>query len=211
MSYYSSLGSFYRSKEWSDFRFYLIAKRQNENNEIICEHCHKPITKLYDVILHHKKELTLDNVNDVSVSLNEDNIMIVHNACHNEIHSRWGRYTRHKYLVCGGDREQRLNYINSASVSGDLLVEVVEIKKMITLGANDSDRCLDNVFAVRNLLLDCVKYNRGKWVNAWICGEYKYLGERERIANELEAEIIDLNCLNTPVSNVFNNDERTVE
>ena len=50
----------------------------------------------------------------------------------------------------------------------------------------------DNVFAIRNLLYDMIKYKRGKWCNAWLIGEYKYIGERERLANELGAEIINL-------------------
>lgn len=196
---FTTLGQFYRSKEWQDFRFVVINKRLI-NGETICEHCGKPINRIYDIILHHKKELTINNVNDTSISLNEDNIMLVHSSCHNEIHSRWGRYTRHIYLVCGGSREERIKYVNNHCVSGDIMCEVPNIIKMISLGDNDSDRCLSNVFAIRDLLIDMIKCRRGKWVNAFVVGEYKYIGERERIANEIEAEIVDLDT--PPVSSI---------
>lgn len=195
--YYSTLGAFYRSKEWNDFRFVVINKRL-VNGQTICEHCGKPIVRLYDVILHHKQELTLDNVNDANISLNDKNIMIVHHNCHNEIHSRFGSYTRHKYLVCGGSREDRMKYVKDVSVAGDIICEVHNIRAMVQLG--DSNRCDSNVFAIRDALLDMIKTNRGKWINAFVVGEYKYLGERERIANELNLEILDLGsippCLN---------------
>ena len=40
-----SLESFYKSKEWRDLVSTLKATRVNYNHDIICEHCHKPITK----------------------------------------------------------------------------------------------------------------------------------------------------------------------
>ena len=64
------LYSFYRSKEWEDFRKLVINERMTEDGYILDEVTGKPITQKYDVILHHKEELTEENVNDVMVSLN---------------------------------------------------------------------------------------------------------------------------------------------
>ena len=186
-----SLSSFYTSKEWMGLMSVLKAERVDSNGDIICEHCGKPIYKKYDCIGHHKIELTLDNVNDTEgVSLNLNNIMLVHHKCHNEIHARFGRGTRHVYIVCGGEREDRIDYVNRSAAIGDLVIEVPKIRECIQVG--DSNRCDDNVFAIRTLLYDMVKYKRGKWSNAWLVGEYKYVGERERLANELGAEVIDV-------------------
>ena len=44
----------------------------------------------YEVIAHYKTPLTMQNVNDYSVSLNPENIMLVTHKAHNEIHSRFG-------------------------------------------------------------------------------------------------------------------------
>ena len=41
-----------------------------------------------ECIAHHKKRLTMQNVNDNSISLNPENIMFVTPQEHNEIHSR---------------------------------------------------------------------------------------------------------------------------
>lgn len=183
------LSSFYTSKEWLDLRQTIIAERL-VNNETICEHCGKPIYKAYDIILHHKQELTVDNVNDCNVSLNPENIMIVHHRCHNYIHSRFGSGTRHIYLLCGKEREDRLKYLNNNAAVGDLICEVHKIREAIQFG--DSNRCDDNVFSVRSLLMDMIKYKRGKWSNCWLIGEYKYIGERERLSKEYGAEIINL-------------------
>lgn len=185
-----SLHSFYCSREWNDLLLTLKGERVDSNGDVICEHCHKPIYKKYDCIGHHKIELTLDNVNNADVSLNPSNIMLVHHSCHNDIHARFGGGTRHVYILCGGEREDRLKYLNECVAVGDLVVEVPRIRECIQIG--DSNRCDDNVFAIRSLLYDMVKYKRGKWCNAWLIGEYKYVGERERISKELGAEVIDI-------------------
>lgn len=185
------LNSFYNSREWHDLMLCLKSKRVDEYGNIICEYCGKPIVRKYDCIGHHKIELTLENVNDtVGISLNEDNILLVHHACHNEIHARFGRGTRHVYILCGGTREDRIDYVNKVSAVGDLVCEVPRIRECIQIG--DSNRCDDNVFAIRSLLYEMIKYKRGKWCNAWLIGEYKYIGERERLAREIGAEIIDI-------------------
>ena len=187
-----SLHAFYCSKEWNDLLTTLKGERVNSNGDVVCEYCGKPIYNKYDCIGHHVKELTLDNVNDTEgVSLNPANIMLVHFNCHNEIHNRFGGGTRHIYLLCGGEREDRINYLERSAAVGDLICEVPRIRECIMFGVN-SKRCDDNVFAIRSLLYDMIKYKRGKWCNAWLVGEYKYVGERERLANELGAEIIDI-------------------
>ena len=71
-----TLGNFYKSKEWEKLIAVLKLERVNENGEVICEHCGKPIHKKYDCIGHHKIELTEANVNDPEVSLNPDNVML---------------------------------------------------------------------------------------------------------------------------------------
>ena len=187
-----SLHSFYTSREWNDLLLTLKASRVDSNGDIICEYCGKPIYKMYDCIGHHKKELTLENVNDTEgVSLNPNNIMLVHHKCHNDIHARFGGGTRHIYLLCGGEREDRIKYVEDNAAVGDLICEVPRIRECVQFGLN-SNRCDDNVFAIRSLLYDMIKYKRGKWCNAWLIGEYKYIGERERISNELGAEVIDV-------------------
>ena len=47
-----------------------------------------------------------------------------------------------------------------------------------------------NVFQMRDLIIDQVKTRTGKWQQAWIIGGYPLQTERERLANQLGAELI---------------------
>ena len=62
------------------------------DNYIICAQFANGITKKYDCIGHHEHELTEDNVNDVMISLNPENIKLIHFKCHNKVHERWSGF-----------------------------------------------------------------------------------------------------------------------
>lgn len=68
--------TFYKSDEWESFRKVVIAKRTHEDGFIYCDLCGKPILKKYDLIVHHKQELSEANVNDHNISLNPDNVQL---------------------------------------------------------------------------------------------------------------------------------------
>ena len=84
------LSRFYKSPEWEGLIKLLKIERVGNDGLLRCEHCGEPITRAYDCIAHHIKQLTPDNVDDYSISLNPDNIMLVHHKCHNAIHARFG-------------------------------------------------------------------------------------------------------------------------
>ena len=191
------LQSFYTSREWREFVEVLKFQRANENGDVICEHCGKPIIKAYDCIGHHKEELTVDNVNDtVNVSLNPDNVAFVHFRCHNIIHNRFGRWQRHIYLVYGCPLSGKNTWVKENAGQHDIIVDLDRIYACISNQPlySKSGRVADNVFAIRNLLLDMIKTRQGKWVNAFIIGGYPYSGERERLCVELGAEPIFIEC-----------------
>ena len=87
---FKDLFSFYRSREWEKFRQMVIAERVHDDGFVYDEVTEQPITKAYDIILHHKIELTEENVNDYDISLNPQNIMIVSHKTHNYIHNKLG-------------------------------------------------------------------------------------------------------------------------
>ena len=193
---FNTLGDFYRSKEWADFRQVIIAERTATDGFVYDEITGKPIVKAYDIILHHKIELTLENVNDASITLNPDNIQVVSFRTHNEIHNRFGRWTRHIYLVYGSPLAGKSTYVQERAGIHDLVVDVDKIHACISNNPLyiKSNRLYDNMKAVQDALLDSIKYKRGKWVNAWIIGGYAFKGERERICAELGAEPILIDC-----------------
>lgn len=195
---YSTLQAFYTSKEWADFRQVLIAERTAADGFVYDEITGNPIVKAYDIILHHKIELTLENVNDANIALNPANIQIVSFRTHNEIHNRYGRWTRHIYLVYGSPLAGKATYVKERAGIHDLIIDTDKIYACISNNPLyfKSGRLFDCKEAVEAALLDCVKHKRGKWVNAFIIGStpYAYKAHRERFCAMYGAEEIYIDC-----------------
>lgn len=185
-----NLTTFYRSKEWETLRSSLKLERVNSSGDVICEHCHKPIVNAYDCIAHHKTHLTESNVNDYSISLNPDNIALVHHSCHNDIHNRFGSYTRHIYIVYGSPCSGKSYYVDSVALKDDLIIDIDRIYNAIN--NSRSNRLYSNVMDLYRHLIDTVKTRKGQWINAYIVRGFPMRGERERLAKELNAELIHI-------------------
>lgn len=69
---------FYFSKVWSDTReAYLVSQHY------LCERCEQPAK-----IVHHRRYLTPDNINDTSITLSWDNLEALCQDCHNKEHHK---------------------------------------------------------------------------------------------------------------------------
>lgn len=187
-----TLENFYQSKEWRNLLAQLKNERLNENGEIICQYCGKPVVKSFDIIGHHKVELTDENVNDFQISLNPDNIIFLHHKCHNVVHNKFGYKQRKIYLVYGSPLSGKSSYILKVIEEGDLLIDMDNIWESISgLPRYEKPNRLKGVaFKVRDCLLDCVKYRNGKFKNVYIVGGYPLSSERARLCKELGAEEI---------------------
>lgn len=184
-----SLFNFYRSKEWVSLLQVLKLERVNDTGNIICEHCGKPIVRAYDCIGHHKIHLTEDNYTNSDISLNPDNIQLVHHKCHNYIHNKLGYSNREVYVVYGAPLSGKREWVNSVAEAGDLIVDIDSIWEAVSGQPRYSkpNRLKSIVFNVRDNLLESVRYRRGKWNNAYVIGGYPYKAERERLLTELGA------------------------
>lgn len=190
-----TLDNFYTSKTWAKFRRVVILERLTPEGETICELCGKPIVKSYDIILHHVEELTEDNVNNSMVSVNPDNIMLLHHKCHNIIHNKLGHRERTVYLVYGAPLSGKTSYVGKVRQPGDLIVDIDNIWECVS-GCErfiKPNRLNAVVFGMRDYLLDCVRYRRGRWECAYIIGGYPLQSERERLCKELGAREIFIN------------------
>lgn len=186
------LSTFYRTKEWRKLLDVIKNDRVNEDGQIICEHCGKPIVKAYDIIGHHKKELTEENVNDAEVSLNPDNVALVHHRCHNYIHGKLGYSMRQVYLVYGSPLSGKTSWVNENASEGDLIIDMDSIWQCVS-GCKryvKPPRLKSIVFKVRDMLIESVKYRYGKWSNAYIIGGYPFAAERERLIKDVGAREI---------------------
>lgn len=184
-----TLFTFYRSREWERLLRQLKIERVNDDGEIICEYCGRPITKAYDMIGHHKQELTEENVNDLTVSLNPENIAFVHHRCHNRIHNKLGYAVREVFLVYGAPLAGKSEWVRENMSEGDLVINLDDIWQCIS-GCEryvHPNRLRSIAFRVRDSLIEAVRYRSGKWMNAYVVGGYALSSERERLCKELGA------------------------
>lgn len=193
---YYTLSDFYKSKDFEDLKTYLKAKRMKPDGFLYCEHCGKPMAAARDIIAHHVEPLTIENVNDANITLNPANIQLVHFRCHNDIHDRYGVYTRHVYLVYGSPLSGKSSFVRERAGIHDLVIDIDRIYECISNNPPyiKSGRLADNAFAVRDCLLEQIKTKRGRWVNAFIISGMPYKGERERFCTEYGAESIYMDC-----------------
>ena len=193
---FENLSAFYHSRKWRTFLDELKQERVNEEGDLICNYCGRPIVKAYDIIGHHKIELTEENVNDYTISLNPENVEFVHHKCHNLIHNKLGYKKREVFLVYGAPLAGKSDWVRENKSTGDLVINIDDIWCCVS-GCKryvKPNRLKSVVFKVRDTLIESVKYRYGKWNNAYIVGGYPLQSERERLCKELGAREVFINC-----------------
>lgn len=78
---------FYHSGAWAQVRKAYFSKAGG-----LCEICLAQGKITQGEIVHHKKELTPNNINDPRVSLSFDNLQLVCRDCHMKLHENRRRY-----------------------------------------------------------------------------------------------------------------------
>lgn len=184
-----TLQTFYKSKQWERLVEQLKLERVNADGLLICEHCGQPIIKKYDCIGHHEKELTEENVNDYSVSLNPDNVRLIHFRCHNKIHQRFDGFSQKVYLVYGAPCSGKTTWVNDNANADDLIVDIDAIWECLSTSDKFSKpaRLKSNVFGVRDFLIDQIRCRTGNWRNAYVIGGYPLRSDRDRMCDLLSA------------------------
>lgn len=184
-----TLDTFYKTKEWEQLVNQLKIDRTDSDGNLICWYCGKPITRKYDCIGHHKIELTDDNVNDITISLNPDNVELIHHRCHNIIHLKYEGFRQTVYLVYGAPCSGKTTWVNSVARNDDLILDIDRLWESICNcdRYHKPSRLKSNAFAVRDLLIDQIRTRTGKWRNAYVIGTYPLRSDRDRICNMLDA------------------------
>lgn len=189
--------AFYKSKAWERFRKIIIDERTEPDGFVRCSICGQPIVKKYDLILHHKKELTEDNVDDVNVSLNPENVECVHFKCHNKEHKRFGcsgQIAKQVFIVYGSPLSGKTTWVKDNATSKDLIVDIDSLYEAVSIVPRyEKPRAVSSlVFDLRDTLLDRIKVRAGKWENAYIIGGYPLEAERQRLSERVNADKIIL-------------------
>lgn len=194
MAWFHSLSSFYLSSEWRSLRASLLNERVNPKDGMLYdEYSGQPLINAYDIVAHHKIPLTMQNVNDASISLNPENIMLVSHRSHNEIHARYGFTTQKKvYYVYGAPCSGKSSFVANSKGNSDLIVDIDLIWQAVTGGEMyfKPDALKTIVFQLRDSLLEMVKTRTGKWERAWIIEGGAVKSSRMRRIEALGAEAI---------------------
>lgn len=193
---FNSLEAFYNSDEWKATRAKIIDDRKDAEGIVHCEHSGVPLVNSYEIIAHHITPLTMQNVNDFSVSLNPANIMLVSHKAHNEIHNRFGYSAGRKvYYVYGAPCSGKTTFVNSVKGNSDIVCDIDNIWQCLTGGARyEKPKALaTSVFEVQRYILNMIKTRSGKWERAYIIDGGAAMTPRNNRINDLSAEPIFIN------------------
>lgn len=76
--------AFYRSKAWKNVRQYVFTRDKG-----LCQDCLKNGIYTAGKEVHHITWLTPDNINNPSITLNENNLILLCKDCHHNRHDRY--------------------------------------------------------------------------------------------------------------------------
>lgn len=190
---FESLSQFYNSKEWREFRQTLINERTREDGFVYDEINGDRLVRMYDIIAHHKQELTMENVNDYDISLNPENIQLVSMKTHNELHNRFGYAGGRKvYYVYGCICSGKSRFVHTVKGNSDIVLDMDNIWQCLTDGERyfKPDALKTNVFVIRDAIFDMIKTRTGKWQRAYVVEGGARSVDRERRIAILGAEPI---------------------
>lgn len=163
----------------------------------ICARCGKAFD-FKELRPHHIIELTLDNIDDVNITLNPDNIEVLCHDCHNATHKRFGNVIgdKHVYLVHGSPCAGKLSYVNTVATRDDIIVDLDKIHGAICICEmyDKPDATKSVAFNIRDYLLDEIRTagKRRKWQDAYIIGTYPDRIDREQFEREYMAQLIHI-------------------
>lgn len=235
MRHFDSLPQFYNSQDWSDCKAQVLHERMKADGSIVCEHCGKPIMKGFNpqannnkgaIVFHHKVYLNSTNVNDASVSINPDNIAILHWHCHNEVHQRFGYgksniIEKKVYLVTGASCSGKTSFVRERLEENDVVLDIDDIWEMASgLPRYQRPNSLKPiVFKIRDEMRNLISKGAGTWRNAFVIESLPSPVDRKREADRFKAfnvEVITMEaseeqCLDRLRSNPEGRDVKAYE
>ena len=145
MKRYENTEQFYKGTDWANCKAQVMQQRLKDG-AIYCEHCGKIILKSFNpnernnskaAVFHHKVYLTNSNVNDASISINPDNIAILHWQCHNEVHKRFNGSAanvieKKVYLITGPSCSGKTTFVRERVQEGDIVLDIDDLWQMVS-------------------------------------------------------------------------------
>lgn len=205
MRRFENTAQFYRSNEWAAAKAQVLQQRVRSDGAVYCEHCGQPILKGFNpnannnagaIVFHHKTYLTNYNVNDATISINPENIAILHWNCHNEIHERFtgGIPEKKVYLITGAPLSGKTTFARERIQPNDLILDIDDIWQTISgqprYTKPNSLKSL--VFAVREELKGLIGRGAGTWRNAFIIEALPVKMDRQREVDRYKAHNVEV-------------------
>ena len=177
---------FYCSRSWRDLAYNLKIKANGK-----CNRCNETLLDFSKLIGHHTIELNEDNINNPAIALNPDKIEIICLDCHNKQHRRFGN-KKNIYIVYGSPLSGKTTLVRELMQYGDIVLDIDNLWQSISMQDKYTKptNIKFNVFKMRDDLLNQIKMRYGNWYDAYIIGGYPDKYERQRLADELGAELI---------------------
>ena len=218
MKTYDNTTQFYNGQDWANCKA-QVAQARLVKGALYCEHCGKVIVKSFNpnaknnkgaIVYHHKIWLTNENVNDASISINPDNIAVLHWQCHNEVHNRFNgtaaAVERKVYIVTGAPLSGKTTFVRERMQEGDIVLDIDDLWQMLSGQPRyiKPNTLKTPVFNLRLAIKDQIQKGAGSWRNAYIIESLPLATDRKREAERYKAhntEIITMEasreeCLN---------------
>lgn len=206
MRHYDNTDQFYRGDDWANCKAQVTLERLKDD-VLYCEHCGKPVLKNFNpnkrnnrnaVVYHHKIHLTNSNVNDASISINPNNIMVLHWQCHNEVHERFNgvaqKIERKVYLITGASCSGKTTFVRERIQEGDVVLDIDDLWQMLSgMPRYTKPNSLKPVvFNLRNEIKTQIAKGAGTWRNAFIIESLPLSTDRKREAEKYKAHNVEV-------------------
>lgn len=202
---------FYHSKQWRETRDAFFISKDG-----LCERCGRAGAEV-----HHRKPLTVANINDPDITLAWDNLELLCRDCHFQAHDKkqnlkhkpkteLSRYTFDEdgnivptgqvIIVWGAPASGKTTYARNAMGQGDILVDVDQIIQCFTgLSNKDTDNRLIRPYlpfalAIRDYIYRLIADEAETYniATAYVIAGLPSKAERLELANRLQAKLIHI-------------------
>ena len=156
-----------------------------------CERCGVVYTDTKKLVGHHIDPLKGNDYSNPKKALNFSNIQVLCKTCHNQVHDRF-KNNKEVIIVYGSPLSGKTSFVKANKDDDDLVVDIDALYSAVTLKEfyDKPGAIRFNVFALKNMLIDNIKTKYGSWKTAWVIGGYANKYEREKLAKDLNAELI---------------------
>ena len=216
---------FYNSKEWKLMREYIFKKYFG-----LCDECGKPGEEV-----HHIEWLKPTNIEDTSITLGEDNLVLLCKDCHFNIHKKTNPLSKNfkkkkkitnngtyfdeqgnlceckTYIIYGAPASGKSTYVKEHKKEGDLVYDLDLIMQALSMEdkSNIYDNLLDIALGIRDYIYTRIESKTVDSKNIWVIGLLPNQDERNELAERLEAELIYIeSTMQECIERINNDNER---